>query len=173
MGAGAALAGAVLGFGGTLATAYLSSRWQARSAHVQWRRQVPRDAYAGFLTKAMDHHNVSLQLHHLIRRDRSDRDGIRELFGHGRQLLDELDRHGAVVDVEGPSPVAWSASVVVRTQREWAAVLLGTWYTAAPHRSFREYFPPEQQQQQAIEALRAFRHVPRRALDDPDGALRQ
>lgn len=171
LGAGAALAGAALGAGGALGAAYLSGRSQARSAHVQWRRQVRREAYAEFLAAAMEHHNVTQETHHLVRRDRQARDQIRETSRRGRELLGVLDRRGAVVDVEGPDLVAAAALRVLDSEREWAATVLGTWCVTHPNRLFRDHFPPDEQRANALEALRVFRRLARTALDDPGGAL--
>ncbi|MEU9522793.1 hypothetical protein [Streptomyces sp. NPDC048224] len=117
--------------------AYAGARAQARSAHRgpvdAVRRQHQRDAYAGFLSALQAYEAATVwdtcygqASHEASASGFSPSNPGWSAFAHGRARdllatasLDEVMRTGAVVDLEGPDPIAASAKITVGMARQF------------------------------------------------------
>ncbi|MEU6764829.1 hypothetical protein ABZ916_20145 [Streptomyces sp. NPDC046853] len=183
VGAVAAVLGATVGAGGAVRAA----KSQNRGQHVQWRRQVRRDAFAAFLTAINDCHDKILALCANVGRAPTPESAatfaveVRDLAAVLKQCQDCYN----IVRLEGPAEVSSRAEALMELLSQWSAValqqvepeIMGLTRVEMERRrlptSDSLNFPDDavSQMRMAKTQINDFAEAARRALDHPDGAL--
>ncbi|MBO2460594.1 proline dehydrogenase [Actinomadura violacea] len=101
----AALLGAAVGSLTTLGAAVVNGRTQARTQHVQWRRQHRRDAYAAYLSALHDRDIAMDAILDAAQADPPDLPGLDEKVQHFIACARDVHRAAEVVILEGPPSV--------------------------------------------------------------------
>jgi hypothetical protein len=105
----AALLGAAVGSLTTLGAAIVNARAQARTQHVQWRRQHRRDAYAAYLSALHDRDIVMDEILDALQADQPDLPALDETVRHFIARAREVHRAAEVVILEGPPSIVEAA----------------------------------------------------------------
>lgn len=115
----AAIVGAAVGVvGTTLAAAVsgMSAQRQVRAEHRHWRRQLRRDAYSAFITKADEVYRLLKEIDTELVRPTVDFDSVLALVVQARTALhNELADAQATVEIEGPEKLAGMAEELSRS----------------------------------------------------------
>ncbi|WP_374776458.1 proline dehydrogenase [Streptomyces sp. NBC_01310] len=106
----AALVGAAIGSAASLGAALVSGRVQARSQHVQWRRQVRREAYTQYLTALHDRDVALDEVLRALGPDAHPPHAVEERVREFVRLARQVHRSAEVVLLEGPASVAEAVS---------------------------------------------------------------
>jgi gas vesicle protein len=114
-----AVVGGLIGVVGTMGAAHLTGRSQRRSQHEQWRRQVRRDAYSAFITRAAQAIRQGHSAHEAAQKgDRGATDLIKELGVAAAQV----EQAATLVSLEGPEDVSDGAANI--------QIGIGRWHRA-------------------------------------------
>lgn len=171
VGAVAAVVGAALGAGGAIRAAQLTGRFQAKTQHVHWRRQVRRDAYAAFMAAASREKDALRSIETRLWTGVPAADvhsALTDLASGGA----DLDSASAVVRIEGPEDLGWQAVEIHGARNKYLVALLHE--TGHPLASGHQQpsWSSEDGRSEMGQKLLAFQRNARNVLDDPKGALR-
>ncbi|MEW2401477.1 hypothetical protein [Streptomyces sp. NPDC046862] len=170
VGAVAGIVASIVGAGGAVVAARLTGRYQSRSQHAHWRRQVRRDAYAAFLD--------SIARFNEWRRSYRERTLLGEAMPEGsadrlRELIRSIERALFIVELEGPPEVAARADTVMRSIADWQASVIVSELRAARGAPPRDDVPSSAaMHHQVNQSVASFKAEARAALDAPDTADR-
>ncbi|MES9539076.1 hypothetical protein [Actinomadura sp. NPDC000600] len=101
----AALLGTAVGSLGTLGAAVVNGRAQARTQHVQWRRQHRRDAYAAYLSALHDRDIAMDAILSVLRGPSLDLPELDGTVQHFIARARDVHRAAEVVILEGPPSI--------------------------------------------------------------------
>lgn len=110
-----AIAGGLIGIVGTLGAAQLTGRDQKRAQHDEWRRQVRRDAYSQFITRASRALAAGNAAHTAARANQLDAGAYTALADAAREVEEAL----ALVLLEGPEEAGIAADEVNSEVQGW------------------------------------------------------
>jgi Lhr-like helicase len=119
----AALLGAAVGSLTTLGAAIVNARAQARTQHVQWRRQHRRDAYAAYLGALHDRDIVMDEILDALRADEPDLPALDETVRHFIARAREVHRAAEVVILEGPPSIVDAADRIAQASSDLSEVM--------------------------------------------------
>ncbi|WP_344522412.1 hypothetical protein [Streptomyces rectiviolaceus] len=190
VGAAAAVVGAALGATGAVRAARVTGRSQNRGQHVQWRRQVRRDAFAAYLTAVNGWYDTLAKVGAkagLPPTPESAAEFAAELRDVGAALKQTHDCY-SIVRLEGPAEVSERAEALLDVLSHWSALVLQqgdpeimrlTWDEVGrrglPGRPDFPGLPTDLAGQLVFvkREIAAFAEAARGALDHPDGALQR
>ncbi|MCD9593532.1 hypothetical protein [Streptomyces sp. 8ZJF_21] len=166
VGAVAGIVASIVGAGGAVVAARLTGRYQSRSQHAHWRRQVRREAYAAFLDSVAQFNE--------LRRFYRERTLLGQTMPEGttdrlRALIRSIEKALFIVELEGPPEVATQADIVMRSIADWQASVIVSELRAARDVPPRADVPSSEAiHRQVNQSLVSFKAVARAALDAPD-----
>ncbi|WP_067487389.1 proline dehydrogenase [Actinomadura hibisca] len=110
----AALFGAAVGSLTTLGAAVVNGRTQARTQHLQWRRQHRRDTYAAYLSAL---HDRDIAMDAILAALQADPPGLPDLDEKVRHFITrarDVHRAAEVVTLEGPPSIAGAVDRIAK-----------------------------------------------------------
>ncbi|MEU9867201.1 hypothetical protein AB0C87_05050 [Actinomadura sp. NPDC048021] len=119
----AALLGAAVGSLTTLGAAVVNGRTQARTQHVQWRRQHRRDAYAAYLSAL---HDRDIAMDAILNALQAEALDLPELDGTVRHFIArarDVHRAAEVVVLEGPPSLVEATDRIAEESRGLSEVM--------------------------------------------------
>lgn len=149
-----------------MVAARLTGRYQSRSQHAHWRRQVRCDAYAAFLDSVAQFNE--------LRRSHRECSSLGQAMPTGtadrlRELIRSVEKALFIVELEGPAEVAAQADAVVRSIADWQASVIVSELRAARGVPPRVDLPSsDATHHQVSHSVTAFKAVARAALEAPD-----
>ncbi|WP_405734842.1 hypothetical protein OG885_23870 [Streptomyces sp. NBC_00028] len=166
VGAVAGIVASIVGAGGAVVAARLAGRYQSRSQHAHWRRQVRRDAYAAFLDSVAQFNELRRSYRELALLGQTMPEGTADRL---RGLIRGIEKALFLVELEGPAEVAAQADTVMRSIADWQASVIVTELRAARGVPPRSDVPSsDAMHRQVNQSVEVFKVVARAALDAPD-----
>ncbi|MCX4568181.1 hypothetical protein [Streptomyces albogriseolus] len=166
VGAVAGIVASIVGAGGAVVAARLTGRYQSRSQHAHWRRQVRRDAYAAFLNSVAQFNELRRSYREWTLLGQSMPEGTVDRL---RELIRNIEKALFIVELEGPSDTAAQAGTVMRSIADWQASVIVSELRAARGVPPRDDVPSgDAMHGQINQSVAGFKAVARAALDAPD-----
>ncbi|WP_199896889.1 hypothetical protein [Streptomyces niger] len=97
-----AVVGGLIGVVGTIGAARLTGRDQRRNQHEQWRREVRRDAYSAFITRATQALRIGTVAHESAQRSEAEVTSLIDDLETAAALAEEA---ASLVALEGPQEI--------------------------------------------------------------------
>ncbi|MER5978680.1 hypothetical protein ABT142_19535 [Streptomyces sp. NPDC001857] len=159
-----AIAGGLIGITGTLGAARLTGRSQERAQRDQWRRQIRRDAYGQFISKASQAIAAAEVAHDAARDNQSHAaDAYRALVAAEAALEEAY----VLVMLEGPDEAAESADEAHSRVRAWKIAVGWLLEVSGPRVSRdRALRAAAEASMLSTDRLHDFTEVCRKSLDD-------